>query len=336
MCKYSFNTAIRLIWGMFATFLLILAIFKFCPILLKQELISKDSVEYVWYVFIAFILFIVFRSYRCIATRQKPHSKHISVVFFTFLTFLLAFLVFLVFVESHGHIGHIIVRLAVGIWVLYILLKALFESFPFYYSRTHDLYQNDSFKKAIGLTLCNTIICCILVLIDQYLSLGITGVQAWVVFITVVLLFFSANFLIAWARIKALHKRFTSIKTALLEILSAYLIMTLFNLLGFAIIYYFFGICCDKEPVDFTTSLYFSVVTWTTLGYGDLSPLPELRLVAAFEAFMGYLYMAVLVGIALELIHAKLQEKKIKQKLTYRQIRQRFFYKTSTRRPYKR
>src|SRR5690554_7474421 len=37
---------------------------------------------------------------------------------------------------------------------------------------------------------------------------------------------------------------------------------------------------------DFITSLYFSIVTWTTLGYGDLKPTDELRLLASLEALM--------------------------------------------------
>lgn len=48
---------------------------------------------------------------------------------------------------------------------------------------------------------------------------------------------------------------------------------------------------------DYATSFYFSIVTWTTLGYGDLKPIYELRLVAAVEALMGYLYMAIIVGM---------------------------------------
>ena len=49
---------------------------------------------------------------------------------------------------------------------------------------------------------------------------------------------------------------------------------------------------------------YFSLVTQTTLGYGDLSPtLGSARIIAAFQAILGQLYIAVvvarLVGIAI-------------------------------------
>jgi hypothetical protein len=75
------------------------------------------------------------------------------------------------------------------------------------------------------------------------------------------------------------------------------------NIILFTAIFYVYGIDSGMEmdPVknDIQSSLYFSIVTWTTLGYGDLKPIPELRLVAAFEALLGYVYMSILVGIFL-------------------------------------
>lgn len=48
---------------------------------------------------------------------------------------------------------------------------------------------------------------------------------------------------------------------------------------------------------SFVDSLYFSIVTWTTLGYGDFSPTKDLRLIAAIEALLGFLYMGLFVGV---------------------------------------
>jgi voltage-gated potassium channel len=43
--------------------------------------------------------------------------------------------------------------------------------------------------------------------------------------------------------------------------------------------------------------VYFSLITVTTLGYGDILPLsPLARLCAAFEAAIGVLYIAVMIG----------------------------------------
>jgi hypothetical protein len=53
---------------------------------------------------------------------------------------------------------------------------------------------------------------------------------------------------------------------------------------------------------EYTTSLYFSVVTWTTLGYGDCTPAPEIRLVAALEALVGNLSFGTAVGLGTYLL----------------------------------
>jgi hypothetical protein len=47
---------------------------------------------------------------------------------------------------------------------------------------------------------------------------------------------------------------------------------------------------------------YFSVVTWTTLGYGDFQPLPDFRLLAAFQALVGYVFLGVIVGLIMMLV----------------------------------
>ncbi len=49
----------------------------------------------------------------------------------------------------------------------------------------------------------------------------------------------------------------------------------------------------DKSILD---SIYFSTVTFTTLGYGDLSPLGWLRIVALLEAFFGALSIGFIVA----------------------------------------
>lgn len=41
---------------------------------------------------------------------------------------------------------------------------------------------------------------------------------------------------------------------------------------------------------------YFSIVTWTTLGYGDFQPHPDIRMIAAGQALFGYLFLGLIVG----------------------------------------
>jgi hypothetical protein len=47
-----------------------------------------------------------------------------------------------------------------------------------------------------------------------------------------------------------------------------------------------------------TTLLYFSLVTLSTIGYGDITPVdPEVRMLAALEGVVGVLYIAITVAI---------------------------------------
>lgn len=77
-----------------------------------------------------------------------------------------------------------------------------------------------------------------------------------------------------------------------------------------AVFYFFMGIKFNDEIIKvsfdagFTTnlntffsSLYFSVVTFTTLGYGDITPVGTSRLIAALEAFIGSFTLALFVVV---------------------------------------
>ena len=52
-----------------------------------------------------------------------------------------------------------------------------------------------------------------------------------------------------------------------------------------------------ESATSFWTGLYFSLVTWTTLGYGDITPPAGIRLVAATEAVLGYVFFGLTVGL---------------------------------------
>jgi hypothetical protein len=87
--------------------------------------------------------------------------------------------------------------------------------------------------------------------------------------------------------------------------------VTLMNISLFASFYHMFGVRLGQDVLkgDWYNSVYFSVVTWTTLGYGDFAPVENLRLVAALEALMGYFYMALLVGLLLNLFQQTMKPK---------------------------
>ncbi|OZG74758.1 potassium transporter Kef [Hahella sp. CCB-MM4] len=88
------------------------------------------------------------------------------------------------------------------------------------------------------------------------------------------------------------------------------IIFSLLVILSFATLYFFAGLSFSGESLGFKThlsirenvhaflsSLYFSVVTFTTLGYGDLAPIGIARGFAALEAFIGSFTLALFVVV---------------------------------------
>ena len=78
----------------------------------------------------------------------------------------------------------------------------------------------------------------------------------------------------------------------------------------FAILYFFLGVQGPGGTIVFSPqagfldnllqlgrSVYFSVVTFTTLGYGDIVPLGAARAAAALEAFIGSFTLALFVVV---------------------------------------
>jgi voltage-gated potassium channel len=59
----------------------------------------------------------------------------------------------------------------------------------------------------------------------------------------------------------------------------------------------FQGLAFDRQTVQFDNFLYFSFVTLTTAGYGDITPVnPFLRTLTYLEMISGQFYMAILVS----------------------------------------
>ena len=76
------------------------------------------------------------------------------------------------------------------------------------------------------------------------------------------------------------------------------LVSSLFVIVAFSVIYQSTGLVFSDSMIwpSAIDALYFSAVTFSTLGYGDFSPVPAARPVAAFQALVGNLHLGMVVG----------------------------------------
>jgi len=80
--------------------------------------------------------------------------------------------------------------------------------------------------------------------------------------------------------------------------ISISILFLLLSLFEFAFLYMVNGLHDGNNSLvnDPASCLYFSVVTWTTLGYGDLHPSENSRFYAGLEAIYGYLYLSIFIS----------------------------------------
>lgn len=87
-----------------------------------------------------------------------------------------------------------------------------------------------------------------------------------------------------------------------------YMSSTIFSLLIFTHYYMSTGVMVRTETGSiffdqgFFTCLYFSIITWTSLGYGDVSPTLKSRPWVMIEVFYGYIHMGVLMALILDFL----------------------------------
>ena len=98
-------------------------------------------------------------------------------------------------------------------------------------------------------------------------------------------------------------------KNQLLQALTGFMISIILIIQYFAVVYHQLGLMnYDNEKIQsLKTSVYFSTVTFTTLGYGDFRPVEEARMFAAIEALLGYIYLSLLVSLLYTFIRKKIK-----------------------------
>lgn len=77
-----------------------------------------------------------------------------------------------------------------------------------------------------------------------------------------------------------------------------YLLLIPSFLFAYAMLYTVLGIEASGTPMfpSKQRTFYFSIVTLTTLGYGDFSPATDARLIAASQAFLGFTFVPVILA----------------------------------------
>ncbi|MEO0635251.1 MAG: potassium channel family protein [Pseudomonadota bacterium] len=105
-----------------------------------------------------------------------------------------------------------------------------------------------------------------------------------------------------------------------IRLVSDILISGLFAIAAFSLAYRIWGIVDTLDAtaaVASTDALYFSAVTFSTLGFGDFRPAESMRLVASFQALIGNLHLGLLAGAvfyALSIQNAKRDENGLNEK----------------------
>ncbi len=105
-------------------------------------------------------------------------------------------------------------------------------------------------------------------------------------------------------------------------ILCCWFYQSLSSIVCFAYSYKNYGLMSQKGYFipDFTTAIYFSITTFTTLGYGDFAPTINMRIVTSLEVLMGMVSTAFLFA----LIWFWCQENIIPEELTWLDGERRF------------
>ncbi len=118
----------------------------------------------------------------------------------------------------------------------------------------------------------------------------ISGYFAWHSFVTISLL------MIGFSTIVYLIPVFLNLSRSYFKLLASMLIIHIIvTICSFSLHYKSDGLIGPNGVFspNYYDSLYFSITTFTTLGYGDFQPLPDYRLTTSLEALTGMISMAI-------------------------------------------
>ena len=102
---------------------------------------------------------------------------------------------------------------------------------------------------------------------------------------------FAGKFETILLSLRPIFRRFANTAAIVMGALFVMLVQTV-NVWIWAVVFYLAGAFSEFEP-----ALYFSLVSFTTVGFGDIVPVhPVARSMATLEALVGQLYPAVLLA----------------------------------------
>ncbi|MEM6274532.1 MAG: ion channel [Myxococcota bacterium] len=199
------------------------------------------------------------------------------------------------------------IRERYGFWGLLISLSLAFTTGPFLTSSAHPVsiflvsalllsvivVGNNRLKLAFGASLVVPVVISVLLKPTASSAGMLVFFYAANASFFVYVIFFLFRYLFSTPRVTT---------NMLLASLSIYLALAIIWGMLYGLLDVFYPGSFKLGPHEYSVPnindlLYFSVVTLTTLGYGDISPLsPQAKTIAATEAFVGQIYLTVLVA----------------------------------------
>lgn len=115
---------------------------------------------------------------------------------------------------------------------------------------------------------------------------------------------------IRWSRhIAALHPAHPFLPTGRPMVVSAVVLLmfiaSVAEVMVWALVYWWLGVFTEGEP-----ALYFSMVTYTTLGYGDIVLEGSLRLLSSFQAAIGIIMFGWTTAVVLAVVQRLYQNRR--------------------------
>lgn len=153
----------------------------------------------------------------------------------------------------------------------------------------------------------SSILLAVLVLLGVWLASYVK--YRWIIVSTLCIEFIFFSFILV-SMVKYVFRQRTITLNKLLAAICAYLILGLLFAIFYTIIFTihsgafildvsntFINTSLYPHPAFFTEAIYFSFVTLSTLGYGDLIPtFGPLKIIASLEAISGQLFIAILIA----------------------------------------